>query len=84
MRGRRHLGLAVRLHQAVPEPRRLFTEYLPKSRAQTLAVLAATRVEAFEGNARGHARKARRWWISLASLAVGLILMIFALTSTYW
>ena len=75
---------AVRLYQDVPKPRRLFTDYLPKSRAQILAALAATRVEAFEDNAPKHARKAVRWWISLGSLVAGMTLMVFALTSPYW
>jgi hypothetical protein len=75
---------AVRLYQDVPEPRRLFTDYLPKSRAQILAALAATRVSAFENNVPKHARKARRWWISLGSLVIGMTLMLLALTSTYW
>jgi hypothetical protein len=73
---------AVRIYQDVPEPRRLFTEYLPKTRAQTLAALAATRVRAFEDNAPKHARKARLWWISLGSLLIGMTLMLVALTST--
>ncbi len=76
------LAYSVRLHLDVPEPRRLFSEYLIRSRTQTLAALAASRVEAFERNARDCARKARRWWISLAFLAAGMTLMIPALTST--
>jgi hypothetical protein len=75
---------AVRLYHDVPEPRRLFTDYLPKSRAQILATLAATRVSAFENNVPKNARKARRWWISLGSLVIGMTLMLLALTSTYW
>jgi hypothetical protein len=75
---------ALRLYQDVPEPRRLFTGYLSAPRAQALAALAATRVEAFESNTETHARKVRLWWISLASLAIGTALMIAALASTYW
>jgi hypothetical protein len=75
---------AVRVYQDVPEPRRLFTEYLARSRAETLAALAASRVDAFESNTRKQARKATGWWISLGCLAVGLILMILAVSSTYW
>jgi multidrug transporter EmrE-like cation transporter len=77
---------AVRTYQDVPQPRRLFTDYLPKTKAETLAALAATRVRAFEDNAPKHASKARRWWISLGSLVIGMTLMLFALigTSTYW
>jgi multidrug transporter EmrE-like cation transporter len=75
---------AVRVYQDVPEPRRLFTEYLARSRAETLAALAATRVDAFESNSRKQARKATGWWISLGCLAVGMILMILAVSSAYW
>jgi multidrug transporter EmrE-like cation transporter len=75
---------AVRIYQDVPEPRRLFTDYLPKTKTQTLAALAATRVQAFEKNVPKHGRKARLWWISLGSLAIGMTLMLLALTSPYW
>jgi heme/copper-type cytochrome/quinol oxidase subunit 3 len=75
---------AVRLYQNVPEPRRLFNEYLSRSRAQTLAALASTRAEAFALNAAKQRQKARRWWISLGSLAIGMTFMIFALISAYW
>jgi multidrug transporter EmrE-like cation transporter len=75
---------AVRVYQDVPEPRRLFTEYLARSRAETLAALAASRVDAFESNTRKQARKATAWWISLGCLAAGMILMILAASSTYW
>jgi multidrug transporter EmrE-like cation transporter len=75
---------AVRIYQDVPDPRRLFTEYLPRTKAQTLAALAATRVQAFEDNAPKQRQKALRWWISLASLAIGMTLMLFSLTSPYW
>lgn len=73
---------AVRLYQDVPEPRRLFTDYLPKSRAQILVALAATRVTAFEDNVPKQARKVQRWWISLGSLVIGVTLMLVALAST--
>ena len=75
---------AVRLYQDVPEPRRLFNDYLQKSKAQTLAALAATRVQAFDDNVPKHARKARRWWISFVCLVIGMTLMLLALTSPYW
>lgn len=75
---------AVRIYQDVPQPRRLFTDYLLRTKVQTLAALAATRVQAFENNAPKQRQKARRWWISLASLAIGMTLMLLALTSTYW
>lgn len=74
---------AVRVYQDVPEPRQLFTAYLHKSKAQTLAALAATKVGAFEKNSPKHARKALRWWISLACLIIGMTLMLLALTSPY-
>lgn len=75
---------AVRMYQDVPEPRQLFNSYLARSKAQTLAALAATRVEVFESNEQKHARKARRWWLSVACLVVGVTSMLFALTSVYW
>jgi hypothetical protein len=81
------LGLwayAVRLYQDVPDPRQLFNGYFARPKAQALAALAATRVQAFESNALKHARKARRWWMSIVSLAAGVTLMILALTSAYW
>ncbi len=74
----------VQLHQDVPNPRPFFNEYLRQSKAEALADLAATRVEAFELNADKQRRKATRWWISLASLSAGVILMILSITSTYW
>jgi multidrug transporter EmrE-like cation transporter len=75
---------AVRVYQDVPEPRRLFTEYLARSRAETLAALAASRVDAFESNFRKHARKVTGWWTSLGCLAVGMVLMILAVSGPYW
>jgi multidrug transporter EmrE-like cation transporter len=77
------LAYSVRLYQDVPEPRHLFSAYLKRSRPQTLAALAATRVQAFEGNVASQARKARRWWLSLACLALGMVLMILALAVPY-
>jgi dienelactone hydrolase len=78
------LAYAVRTRQDVPTPRRLFTAYHDKPEADILTALAATRVQAFEKNARKHHRKVLLWWLSLASLASGMILMIAALTSAYW
>jgi hypothetical protein len=75
---------AVRLYQEVPEPRRLFNGHLARPKAQVLAALAATRVEAFESNDHKHSRKARLWQISVISLIVGITLMILALTRAYW
>lgn len=78
------LAYAVRFYRDVPEPRRLFTGYMSSSRAHTLAALASTRVEAFEQNVPKHRQKARLWWISVGSLSIGMTLMIFALSTTYW
>jgi hypothetical protein len=75
---------SVRLVSDVPEPRRLFSQYLARPRSQTLAALAATRVQAFEANTGSHSSKARRWWISLCFVSAGMVLMVLALTSTYW
>src|SRR5260221_4935741 len=71
---------AIRLYQDVPDPRKLFNGYLERPKAEALAALAATRVEAFEDNTPKYRRKAARWWISLASLMVGVTLMLFAIT----
>jgi hypothetical protein len=75
---------AVRGHHNVPDPRELFNGYWTRPKAETLAVLAATRVKAFESNVEEHRRKATRWWFSLATLAIGVTLMVLSLTSTYW
>lgn len=75
---------AVRLYQDVPSPRHLFNKYLAQPKSETLAALAATRVQAFENNAAKYKRKARRWQISLISLVVGATAMLLALTSAYW
>lgn len=75
---------AVRLYQDVPDPRQLFNAYHAQPKTQVLAVLAATRAETFEHNARKHRSKAKRWWMSIISLVVGITLMLIALTSAYW
>lgn len=75
---------AVRLYLDVPTPRHLFYDYLARSKAETLAALAATRVEVFESNASKYARKANRWLISLISLVLGTTAMLLSLTSAYW
>ena len=71
---------AVRIYQDLPEPRLLFTDYLQKTKAQTLA---ATRVQAFEdivpstpGRHAGGGEASR--------LVIGVRLMVFAPTSPYW
>jgi hypothetical protein len=71
----------VRLYRDVPAPRSLFAGYFDRSKAETLAALAATRVSAFEDNAPKYRHKVRRWLISLTCLAAGVILMILAITS---
>ena len=75
---------AVRVYQDVPDPRQLLNRCHALSKAQVLTALAATRVAAFESNARRNDRKVRWWRISVVSLVVGVTLMIFALTGTYW
>jgi hypothetical protein len=75
---------AVRLYQDVPDPRQLFNDYYLQPKARVLAALAATRAEAYESNADKHASKAKRWWLCVLSLIVGIILMILALTGPYW
>ncbi len=75
---------AIRLYQDVPDPRQLFTEYLVSPKALALAAIAATRVQAFESNARLHASKAQRWQVSVGSLVVGVVLMLLSMTGAYW
>lgn len=76
------LGLsayAVGYYREVPEPRGLFAGYLQRSKAQTLAALAAERVKAFEENAVRHQRKAGRWWFGVIALLIGVILMVISI-----
>jgi hypothetical protein len=75
---------AIRAHQDVPAPRELFNDHWQKPKAEALAALAATRVQAFESNAELEYQKATRWRLSLASLIFGMVLMLFAVTSAYW
>jgi hypothetical protein len=77
-------AFALRTYTDVPQPRDLFNGYWTDPKAQVLAALAATRVKAFESNVKEERRKRRRWWLSVASLAVGITLMILSLTSAYW
>lgn len=74
---------AIRLYRDVPDPRQLFTEYLVSPKAQVLAAIAATRVQAFESNARLHVSKAQRWQISVVSLVAGVVLMLLAMIGAY-
>jgi hypothetical protein len=73
----------LRSYRDVPTPRQLFNEYMARPKADTLAALAATRVEAFESTAPKHRQKARLWRISLATLAVGVTLMVVSVTSAH-
>jgi hypothetical protein len=70
---------AVSAYQEVPDPRRLFNQYAPRPKSDALAALAARRVGAFEGNASRNQRKARLWWVSVAALMIGVVLMFAAL-----
>ncbi len=69
---------AVGTHKDVPDPRRLFNNYANKTKSQVLATLAATRVRAFNDNADRSKRRALLWRVSLASLAVGVTLMVLS------
>jgi hypothetical protein len=71
------MAVAVRNYQDI-EPRPLFTGYVPRSRAATLAAVAAKRVKHFEFNRGRLNRKAWQWWTSLAALVVGTMLMVAA------
>jgi hypothetical protein len=59
--------------------RRLVTGYAGGSRAVILAALVANRVEDFEYKKSRLKAKARGWWISLAALLTGTILMVTAI-----
>ena len=56
-----------------PAPRPLFNRYAARSRTEVLAALGATRVRAFEANARRYERKARLWYGATLALAAGAI-----------
>ena len=73
------LVYAVGARNDVPDPRGLFNNYADKTRAQVLAALAATRVRAFDANARQSGRRALLWRASLASLGVGVTLMVLSI-----
>lgn len=57
-------------------PRHLFTKYLERSKADTLAALAATRVEMYEANIPRLRVKSRYTLLSLSCLVVGVGLMV--------
>jgi hypothetical protein len=67
---------AVGAYHDVPRPRQLLNEYAAKTKSDTLAALAATRVRAFEANAARQDRKAARWKMSLVTLMIGVVLML--------
>ncbi|QNA75404.1 hypothetical protein C8250_029075 [Streptomyces sp. So13.3] len=64
------------------EPRPMFDRYGRRSKAEALVHLASARVKAFEKNADQHECRAKRWWISLAALTLGLILSVAAIVQT--
>jgi hypothetical protein len=72
------LVYAVGAHGDVPDPRGLFNNYAGRTKAEVLAALAATRVRAFDYNARQSRRRALLWRASLASLAVGVMFMVLS------
>lgn len=69
-------------YEDVPDPRQLIRHCVHLTKAETLAQLAATRTWAFEANRRKHLHKVVFWWISVASLTVGLALSAIALVYT--
>ncbi|MFD4949030.1 hypothetical protein ACFWNT_42695 [Streptomyces sp. NPDC058409] len=56
------------------EPRALLESHGRDEKPTTLIALAATRVTMFENNRSVHARKTRRWAVSLTAIAVGICL----------
>jgi hypothetical protein len=73
----------VYFYETVPRPRTLFTKYRKRTKAETLAALAATRVKAIESNVGRIDQKVKRWWISLGILIVAMALMISALAGVH-
>jgi hypothetical protein len=72
-------ALAVSARHDAPAPRPFYNEYAQRPKAVALAALAARRVNVFESNLPRHKRKAKRWWISLVALMIGVVLMFAAL-----
>ena len=70
---------AVGKFKDAPEPRNLFQAYMLRSKAETLAAIAATRVFAFERNAVRQRMKVQAWRVSLVALAVGVVLMLLSI-----
>jgi hypothetical protein len=73
----------VYFYETVSRPRTLFTKYRKRTKAETLAALAATRVKAIESNVGRIDQKVKRWWISLGILIVAMALMISALAGVH-
>jgi hypothetical protein len=73
---------AVARYQDIPDPRGLIRECVQLTKAETLARLAATRTKAFEANRATHRRKVVLWWITVATLSVGLTLSTIAIVHT--
>jgi hypothetical protein len=70
---------ALARHGDVPAPRALFNRYAARPEPTVLAALAAGRVKAFEANARRHELKSRLWRASIASLVLGVTLMVVSI-----
>jgi hypothetical protein len=73
---------ALARYDDVPDPTQLLRHCAHLTKAETLARLAATRARAFEANRRKHLRKVICWWISVASLTLGLALSTIAIVHT--
>jgi hypothetical protein len=73
----------VYFFETVPKPRALFNRYRKRTKTETLAALAATRVKVIERNADRIDQKVKRWWISLGILTVGMVLMISAIAGAH-
>jgi hypothetical protein len=74
---------AVTHYQEVPDPRGLIHECVHRTKAETLAHLAATRVTAFEENRPKHRRKIVFWWLSVVALTVGLAFSTIAIVAAH-
>jgi hypothetical protein len=74
---------AVSFYGDVPKPRTLFTRYRARAKAEVLVALAATRVKVIESNVSKLDQKVKRWWISLGTLAAGMVLMVSAIASAH-
>jgi hypothetical protein len=70
---------AVTRHQDVPDPNDLAQNFVQRTKAETLAVLIATRARTFKVNIKKHRRKVRLWWVSVCFLSLGLALSTLAI-----